>query len=696
MSDLEQRMGPKGLLIDVCSQCTGVWLDTGEVYHYVKDMAKLQALFTEAYKTPQPSALKCPRCVAAMAEVKLPPSGPMIEACPKCSGNWFDAGEISALNALLDKGIAPQTAVPAKTAPAAASSWPQEPAAATSWPRQPAQAAAAGPGLTMTAMPSLPNLGVRSMAVLASLYGILAAVCFMIVAVMRFPLDYAFLGAAFGIFLNFLIGPFLMDLSLRWMHRFRWVEPSELPPDLSGFITTVCNKERIPFPRCGIIEDDNPNAFTYGHTPGNARLVFSRGVLKILSPQELEAVIGHEIGHIVHWDMLVMTLAMLVPMVLYGIYRACLRIADKISGSRDAERVKLPLIVVGMIALLLHYITEYVVLFLSRTRELHADRYGAEITGRPNDLAAALVKIAYGLAGRKDEKDAVEGEGAKENTPQLAAAMGIFDPVSARALVASSLSGEKTASMANILGAMQWDMWNPWAGYYELHSTHPLPARRIELLGKQASFMGQQPYVRFDLEQPESYWDEFLVDVGFLFLPWLLAAAAGGWGAVNGMGTRAAWMAGAAWGLGAIIRTWFSYEGDGYPAKNVSALLKHVKVSAVRGVSGNLRGKIIGKGIPGMIFSEDLVLQDLSGYIFLDYAQPLALFQWIFALRRGNSLVGREVIARGWYRRAPVPYFELREIECDGETSTCRTLEAKYFFAAVVMIVSVLMSLGIY
>lgn len=684
-------MGPKGLLIDACPQCSGVWLDTGEVYHYVKDMTKLQALFTEAYKAPQPSTLICPRDQGAMAEVKLPPSGPMIEACPKCSGNWFDSGEIAALNHLLDKGIAPAASVAPKTPPASGSTWPQEAAVTPSWQEPASQPAPRG--FSAAELPGLPNLGLRSMTVLGSLYGVMAAVCFVIIAVMKLPIELAFLGAALGIFLNFIIGPFLMDMSLRWMHSFRWVEPSELPPHLREFINKTCIKEGIPFPRCGIIEDDNPNAFTYGHVPNNARLVFSRGVLKMLSPEELEGVAGHEIGHIVHWDMLVMTLAMLVPLVLYGLYRGCLKLADKLGGD-NGDRARLPLIVIGMIALLLHYLTEYMVLFLSRTRELHADRFGAELTGKPNALASALVKIAYGLAGRKEE---AEGEAVREKPPQLASVMGIFDPVSAKALVASSLSGDRSASMANILGAMQWDMWNPWAGFYELHSTHPLPARRIELLGHQAESMGQSPYVRFDLKQPESYWDEFLVDVGALFLPWFLAAAGAGWGLLfGGMGARGWWLAGVGWGVGAFIRTWFSYDSDDYPHKNVSALLKNVKVSGVRSVGGTLRGKIIGKGIPGMIFSEDLVLQDNSGFLFMDYSQPLALFQWIFALRRGKALVGREVTARGWYRRSPVPYFELREIECDGETNTCRTLEAKYVFATLVAVASLIMSLGIY
>ena len=66
---------------------------------------------------------------------------------------------------------------------------------------------------------------------------------------------------------------------------------------------------------------------------------------------------------------------------------------------------------------------------------------------------------------------------------------------------------------------MQWDLWNPWATFYELNSTHPLIAHRLQYLGDQAAAMGQEPYIVFDRRKPESYWDDFAVDVAVMFLP---------------------------------------------------------------------------------------------------------------------------------------------------------------------------------
>ena len=66
---------------------------------------------------------------------------------------------------------------------------------------------------------------------------------------------------------------------------------------------------------------------------------------------------------------------------------------------------------------------------------------------------------------------------------------------------------------------MQWDLWNPWATFYELNSTHPLIAHRLQYLSDQGAAMGQEPYIVFDRRKPESYWDDFAVDVLVMLLP---------------------------------------------------------------------------------------------------------------------------------------------------------------------------------
>ena len=146
-------------------------------------------------------------------------------------------------------------------------------------------------------------------------------------------------------------------------------------------------------PWFGLIHDGAPNAFTYGHHPNNMRIVITQGILDLLEPEEVEGVVAHEIGHGKNWDMLLMTVVQLVPLLLYFLYRTALQAGGR--GKDNGYRIA---VAVG--AYVLYVASEYIVLWFSRCREYYADRFAGRVTGNPNALASALVKIGYGLAAR--------------------------------------------------------------------------------------------------------------------------------------------------------------------------------------------------------------------------------------------------------------------------------------------------------
>ena len=208
---------------------------------------------------------------------------------------------------------------------------------------------------------------------------------------------------------------------------------------------------------------------------------------------------------------------------------------------------------------------------------------------------------------------------------------------------------------------MQWDLWNPWATFYELNSTHPLIAHRLQYLSDQGAAMGQEPYIVFDRRKPESYWDDFAVDVLVILLPVLLFLLGLGVALALGAGAAFGVLPGAStWarpprlvlvglpilglGIGSMIKTMLVYRGDYFAPLSVTGLLHKVKVSNVRPVPARLRGTIIGKGVPGLIWSEDFVMRDATGILFLDYRQPLRIWEWLFGLFRAGEFhrqVGR-------------------------------------------------------
>jgi hypothetical protein len=350
------------------------------------------------------------------------------------------------------------------------------------------------------------------------------------------------------------------------------------------------------------------------------------------------------------------------------------------------------------------------VLFLSRTREYYADRFAGVATNNPNALARGLVKVAYGLAGSEEKAAAKQqqqegqkaGLGKFFRTQQSAVrALGIFNPGSARALAAVAVSGAtRRFSAENMQGAMQWDLWNPWASWYEFNSTHPLPAKRIRALGDQAQAMGQEPLVSFDMEKPESYWGAFLIDILVYLMPLIMPVVfcvpflamdvvnnsftANSYGGLILLGL----------GIGLLIRVVFRYRSREFPEQQVSDLIKTVKVSGIRPVPATLKGQIIGRGIPGLVWSEDMVLQDQSGFMFLDYKQPLRIIEFLFGLFRAKGLIGQTVTVKGWYRRSPMPYFEMREIVAGGKTRTCYVYHIKLFISLLAIAVGLAMVLS--
>ncbi|MBI3332689.1 MAG: M48 family metalloprotease, partial [Candidatus Omnitrophica bacterium] len=663
---LKPILTAKGVMVDSCRSCGGIWLDKGELYLFSDRPARLKALIEEGRREGSQSGLKSPKTGRPMQEFPVATTGIRLDQCAESGGIWLDGGELERLPTIPAgiEGLRRDSAVGHDETPLS----PQDPSARL-------RMAQVATGLT-----PLPNLAIRSGGVVFSLYALLVFGLILLAEVAHLPPSFPLVAGILLIVVEFLISPFLMDLTLRWTQGLRWIGLGDLPRGLSAALQRICQGQGMRVPRLGLIEDGNPNAFTYGHTPGDARLILTRGILGLLQEDEAEAVIAHEVGHAKHWDMLVMTAAQLVPLVFYTLYRICMQSrprSSSSSGSKEEGKEAAGRLIVGLGAFLLYIVSEYLVLWLSRTREYFADRFAGEVTGRPSSLASALVKIAYGMAGQRlrleeasppaaGRQPAGRSEESAGWTPAVEAvrALGLFDPRAARALAIASAPAQRPAlgeapprapaqpglrplggeiNKEALKQAMRWDRWNPWAKYYELQSTHPLVANRLQYLGEQAAAMKQEPFILFNLLKPESYWDEFAVDLGVMWLPLIVGTA----------GFLVGWLTGSilwapAWalvglGLGMLGQVPFQYPAGPFPELSIASLLKQVKVSAVRPVPCTLKGTIIGRGVPGLIWSEDFVLQDESGILFLDYRQPLAIWEFFFGLMRGAQLQGESV-----------------------------------------------------
>ncbi len=674
----------QGVEVDYCPACKGVWLDKGEIFHFTRWRKELSKTLQNAQANPGSSSRMSPRTGKPMQQLSFLAGRLQVEFCAETGGLWFDAGELRKL-AVDDSELL--------------SLQPDE-ARVTATPKATVDKTDAPPA-KIPPLSQLPNLALRSSMTIFGIYALVTLILMLCVEFAGLEISVAVaIGFGFAV-IQFIATPWLMDLSLSWFYNMQWVDPGDLPDHLQAFVAEVCRRQGMRVPSFGLIYDGGPNAFTYGHTPNNARIILTQGLLDLLAKDEVEAVVAHEIGHARHWDMLLMTVVQMVPLILYYIFRWL--VMSKSGSQKGKGSGKLA--IVGVLAYFFYFLSEYMVLWFSRTREYWADRFAGQVTGKPNDLAAALVKIAYGLAGREQRPQTDKKKTAKaaQRAPRMEAigALGISNPQMSRAFAVSTYADGGVgagvagpADQANIVNAMKWDLWNPWAEFFEMHSTHPLVARRLRYLGNQAEAMGQAPFIRFSIKKPESYWDEFFGDLVIMLMPF--AAFAGF--TLTAIVTQELWLLNlglAVAGALSFFKLYFTYPQDVFPEYNVAGLLKRVKVSGVRAVPCRLKGRIIGRGVPGLIWSEDFILQDDTGIIFLDYGQPLRIWEFLFGLTRSREFRNTAVELEGWYRRSPVPYVELKRLRTSKRVTThCYVYTYKRAVAVLMVIAGLLLPMA--
>ena len=260
------------------------------------------------------------------------------------------------------------------------------------------------------------------------------------------------------------IGPSIVA----WSTRLRYLKKGE-NPFYENMVTELCQKSNVPMPRLAVVEDPTPNAFVFGRTLNSATLAVHTGLLTRLNNDEIKAVLGHEIGHLKHKDVIIMTIAGAVPllasMIAYMFF----------FGGRGSRREGGALLLaLAALAFATYFITFILVKRLSRLREYYADSYSAFITMNPHGLSSALTKITYGLSLSK-----------KESTG--ARAFYIGDPVSAKMEISSimkkrhqyDLDGDGVLDEYELEKAMEAEARSRWSTWNEMSSTHPPTFKRI-------------------------------------------------------------------------------------------------------------------------------------------------------------------------------------------------------------------------
>ena len=205
-------------------------------------------------------------------------------------------------------------------------------------------------------------------------------------------------------------------------------------PELYAVVANLAQRAGLPTPRIAVISDDTPNAFATGRDPEHAVVAVTEGIMRILSRPELEAVIGHELGHVKHRDILIGSLAAVLAQAIMFLSRMALWFSPRDDEGRSNPLAGIAIMILGPLAAFMLQMA------LSRSREYLADDYSAHLTGRPDMLASALERL----------------HASNEQVPMAAA-----QPATAHMMIVNPLRG---------------------GGLMGLFSTHPPMKARVERL----------------------------------------------------------------------------------------------------------------------------------------------------------------------------------------------------------------------
>ncbi len=176
------------------------------------------------------------------------------------------------------------------------------------------------------------------------------------------------------------------------------VSPQEAP-GLHAMIERLCIQADLPKPKIAVADTDMPNAFALGRSQKKATVCATTGIMRTLSPTELEGVMAHELAHVKNRDVLIMTIASFFASVAAMI----MQFSFFFGGGGDSDDGAPAALVVLLVSLLVYVVSFFLMLALSRYREFSADRGAALVTGRPSALSAALMKISGTMQGIPQE-----------------------------------------------------------------------------------------------------------------------------------------------------------------------------------------------------------------------------------------------------------------------------------------------------
>ena len=201
-----------------------------------------------------------------------------------------------------------------------------------------------------------------------------------------------YMGLGLAVLMNF-SGYFFSDRIALAMYSAQRVSETENPEvyrRVAPIVQGLCQRMGLPMPRLWLIPDESPNAFATGRNPSHASVAFTVGILRLMEDREIEGVVAHELGHVLHRDILISSVAATIAAAIMFLSR----MAFFFGGARSDDDDRGGGMIGGLLMLILGPIAAMLIqMAISRTREYSADAASAKYTGTPYELISALQKL---------------------------------------------------------------------------------------------------------------------------------------------------------------------------------------------------------------------------------------------------------------------------------------------------------------
>lgn len=430
-------------------------------------------------------------------------------------------------------------------------------------------------------------------------------------------------------------------------------------------IQRICQLRQWPVPKLKILPMTAPMMLTYGNLPRTARIVISQGLLEALTDDEIASIYAMALGQIRRWDFLVMSLAMLVTLPFYKIYQQ----ASTWGNKTEKPIFRWTATALASLSYGIWCLLTGTTLLNSRLRLYSSDRHAAEITGNPNGLIRALLKITMGIA------DDIKKQ--KHTSWQLES-LNILAPV----------GYQQSLSLGSMAGQLPWEsllIWencNPYRQWFTINNSHPLMGDRLQRLCQIARHWHLETELHltnseFSSVKPQSFLLQIapwlgiplgLFLAGMFWLAWQTAYAFhflhlkwiyDDWSFITGF-LMIGFSIGTVMRLNAFFPQIkpFTLQGD----DQILKLLTDPAVLPLDSVSVRIVGTLLGRRNNSNCLAQDLILQSSTGLVKLHH------IPWLELSATPQELIGRQITVTGWLRRGATPWIDIQTLETQSGT----------------------------